>query len=172
MSAYYDVRLTNRSRTCFGFELDGVMYWYTSIPFGWSCAPFLFQLLISLFAGFLRRHGLILLIAYLDDLIGCGIARRFGRSAVDGTLAPAGFTLPVPKCDLWGSPERQALGLIVSAPRQCFLVPTDKARRFRDAASALAVAPSAQCAHYNNLPVGSSPCYRLFPPPWSTFETC
>lgn len=153
MSAYYHVRLTDRSRTCFGFELDGVMYWYTSIPFGWSCAPFLFQLLISLFAGFLRRHGLILLIAYLDDLIGCGTARPFGRSAVEDALISgwtisraaflAGFTLSVPKCELQGTPERRALGLIVSAPRQCFLVPADKARRFKDAASALAAAPSA-----------------------------
>ena len=56
---------------------------------------------------------------------------------------PYGIHLSVPECELWGSPERRALGLFVSAPRQCFPGPSRQGASLQRRKSSLATAPSA-----------------------------
>ena len=71
-SAYDGVRLTRESRQFFGLQFGGWFMQYTTLPFGWSIAPYIYQTIGMQVTSFLRSKGIINL-QYLDD-------RLFGPS--------------------------------------------------------------------------------------------
>jgi hypothetical protein len=67
-SGYHHIKISKDSRKYFGFLWEGNFYVYTVMPFGWKCAPFIFQSITSAVAVYLRSMGVASQV-YLDDFI-------------------------------------------------------------------------------------------------------
>lgn len=65
-SAYDGLMLSPGSRTFFGLQFGGYYMTYTTLPFGWSRSPLIYQSLGMLVTSFLREKGIITT-QYLDD---------------------------------------------------------------------------------------------------------
>ena len=72
VSGYFHVRLTETSRTYFGFEWEAVYYVYNVLNFGWKPAPYVYTSFSGEVAGFLRRLALRQLYL-LDDSLGAAL---------------------------------------------------------------------------------------------------
>ncbi|CAM9423391.1 unnamed protein product, partial [Heterosigma akashiwo] len=83
-SAYHHIKLCPSSFRYFGFSFENVVYVFTTLCFGWSLAPYIFQSFSDAIAGYCRRllrH--IGLLIYLDDswMTGDRRARQLGMEA-------------------------------------------------------------------------------------------
>ncbi len=75
-NGYFHVKLSDNSRTFFGFVWNDVYYVYNTLCFGWQLSPWVYSIFSGEFAGFMRRLRIPLLY-YLDDFLGGPI--RFGQ---------------------------------------------------------------------------------------------
>jgi len=142
VSGYFHVKLTECSRTFFGFQWDGVYYVYNVLNFGWKSAPYVYTCFSGETAGFLRRLGLRYLFL-LDDSFGTGLTRPAASASAAGGVAIAsvhaavfvvvsimvalGYFVHPTKSILLPSPSLRWLGLTVDVGKGEFAVPPDKA---------------------------------------------
>ncbi len=66
-SGYFHLSLHPEIRKYFRICYDGIIFEYTTLPFGWSFSPLLFQACTSALAKYLRRVYGTKVLVYLDD---------------------------------------------------------------------------------------------------------
>ena len=140
VSGYFHVRLTETSRTYFGFEWEAVYYVYNVLNFGWKPAPYVYTSFSGEVAGFLRRLALRQLYL-LDDSLGAALERlatgtrdedrrRSAGAAAFVTVSvmvALGYFVHPTKSVLVPAPALRWLGLLVRFDTGEFSVPEDKA---------------------------------------------
>mmetsp|Transcript_74836 Transcript_74836/g.200622 ORF Transcript_74836/g.200622 Transcript_74836/m.200622 type:complete len:681 (+) Transcript_74836:204-2246(+) len=139
--AYHHVDMHDSTWQFLGFEWDGRFYHFTVLPFGLSCAPRIFTVIMKTTVAYLRWQG-VRVMAYLDDLI-------FGaRSKIDAlrdahrmlrTLQDFGWLVNADKCVGLETAVQAfvALGTLVDLHRRKFLMTDRTMERIRTAASSL-----------------------------------
>ena len=65
-SGYDHVRLSMDSETYFGVQFAGFLFTYTTLPFGWSASPFVYQTIGMTVTSYLRSLG-VFNTQYIDD---------------------------------------------------------------------------------------------------------
>lgn len=143
-----------------GFEVNGVYYVYTALPFGLSVSPYVFTRVVKVFATFLRRpvfpNGLLFsasfaprkfvregfaCLVYLDDILI--LLRADGGTKVRLRLLFLildcfGVAINHAKSDFRPRRVREHLGIILDLRTRSFSVSDAKLHKLRGQAAALA----------------------------------
>ena len=140
-SAYDGVRLSPNSRHYFGVQFGGWWMTYTTLPFGWSLSPYIYQTIGMQVTSFFRSQGIIT-IQYLDDrLIGPNVldGKQSPREATTAamiktlaTLTSLGYTIALQKSTLQPSQSLTFLGLTIHSDARHFSIPEEKRETFKD----------------------------------------
>ncbi len=159
-SAYHAILLDEESQQLCGFELDGQYYVMRALPFGLNIAPALFQLSTEVFHAFLREHGCVRSMGFIDDS-AANAGAKHGQSAEERGRAVgwflcqasfcAGHTVAVLKSQLQPKPRMRHLGLWVDAGARTFEVPAEKLARFSALLQTLQVSGVAQVRELQRL---------------------
>ena len=139
-SAYDGVSLSISSRQYFGVQFGGWLMQYTTLPFGWSISPYVYQTIGMQVTTFLRSKGIITM-QYLDDrLFGPGLLTNGDnkRSTSDSLclgiaiLDSLGYTLALKKSTLEPTQCLTFLGLNVHTDTRNFSIPDEKRDSFKE----------------------------------------
>ena len=145
-SAYYGVAIPEEWQTLFGFHYEGHWYVYCVMPFGVSCGPFVFQLIISTFGGAMRewlRPVPFATIGYIDDL-GLGMPPEWCDPilwAFARAMCLGGMVVSIKKTPFMGSVRMRLLGLLLDTALWAYRVPDDKRKRLLDTLTTLLASP-------------------------------
>lgn len=142
-SGYFHIRLAPDTQGMFGFELDGIYYVYTVLPFGWSVSPYVYQTVSRCVSVFLRRLG-IADFTYLDDTAapsppGLALAHSYVKGVV---LTALGYFVELRKSHIIPAPTQQWLGFVVDLADRTFRVPEPKLVKFLALLDMLLAAPA------------------------------
>ena len=126
-SAYYHVEIHRRHWKYLGFEFEGKYYVFTCLPFGLSCAPFVFTMFAALTADTLRYELRLRVCSYIDDLL---LATEFldpqivKRALV--VVRSFGWSVNEAKCMLTLARRLKGLGFIIDTDLMVFEVPESR----------------------------------------------
>ena len=141
-SAYDGVSLSPNSREFFGVQFGGWFMRYTTLPFGWSLSPYIYQTIGMVVTNHLRRQGIVTL-QYLDDrfigpMLGGSHPILEPREATTratfctvATLSALGYTLALQKSVLQPTQTLRFLGFDVHADSRQFSIPEEKKLAFK-----------------------------------------
>lgn len=116
--AYYSVPIDYDHQKFFRFQFEGQVYQYTVLPNGFSPGPRKFTKLLKPIFAKLRKDFLILLAAYIDDLLilGLSIQECFNNlKHVIHSLTELGFCINVDKSIFMPSQVMEFLGFIIDS---------------------------------------------------------
>ena len=142
-SAYDGVSLTPASRDFFGVQFGGWFMRYTTLPFGWSLSPYIYQTIGMAVTSFLRGQGITTLQCLDDRFIGpmftseeapiSAWERTYNATTCTiATLSALGYTLALEKSVLSPSNELRFLGFNVHSDSRQFSIPEDKLESFQE----------------------------------------
>ena len=139
-SSYDHVKVTEDSRQLLGLAFQGWYFVYTTIPFGWKNAAFVYQTVNRQPISYLRRLSIVGFV-YIDDRLFEKYRRaRTSDELTQSLLAIAiacrlliwlGFTLSLKKSVFVPTQVIRFLGLLTDTIRQAFTVPEDKKLKCR-----------------------------------------
>jgi ribonuclease HI len=144
-SAYSHVTVQREFRPYLGFQYQGRLYRYRTMPFGLKTAPRVFTKILRPVAAYLREHYDTRLVIYMDDILLLATTREEAlrqTGLVRTLLERLGWTLSMEKCKLLPTHSMEFLGWIfdfetetirMTAKRRQRLL--ERVRWFRDAAS-------------------------------------
>ena len=127
-NGYWHVPLHPALWKYLAFQVHGVLYCFTHLPFGVAPACMVYSTIKQEILRGLRGWGLRL-VHYLDDLIGfqSSIERTaFLAASISRLLSLLGFTLNLKKCQLQPTSCPKFLGLVIDLVGRRFIVPADK----------------------------------------------
>lgn len=134
-SGYDHIALAQESKRFFGLMYDGWVMCYTTLPFGFKAACFIYQTVGGVVSSYLRGLGIPLL-QYIDDRL-IVVSNSKGKVptstylyATLQLLSRLGYTLSLSKCCLIPSTKVRFLGFIVDAEQRTFSLPEDKRMDF------------------------------------------
>ena len=136
-SGYHQVPVSAASSDYLGLRWQGKDYVWTTIPFGWSPACFIYQRLSSVAMSFLRKRGWHILV-YLDDIatkVDAAASPRDRYRAVWLFFAffyLAGYVISLPKANIPANPRMEILGFGLDTVSQSFFVPKKKLAAITD----------------------------------------
>lgn len=140
-SAYDGLSISLASRTYFGVEFGGWYMQYTTLPFGWSMSPFIYQTVGMQVTSFLRSKGIITL-QYLDDRLIGPIkssdnvspkqSTANATALVLATLSSLGYTMALNKSCLEPTQSLTFLGLKIHSDKRQFSIPEEKKLDFKE----------------------------------------
>ena len=146
---YFHVALAEETRRYFTFRVEGKLYRYVGMPFGWNLAPGIFTDLMEPMVRELRSPGWARggqmgtpgrVLWYLDDLLLCAQGIRATEELRDRAAqlcADLGLTLQREKCQWVPTQRLEHLGLVVDSARGRFGVGPAKLQRVRREAKEL-----------------------------------
>jgi hypothetical protein len=143
-AGYLHINLHPESYGYFGFQWQHDYFEFCTLPFGFSCACFIYDTLSGIVAAYLRTFGLTV-IHYIDDegvAVSSTLPPPMQRAVVAANAAVAylaGFTISPEKSLFDPVPAIHLLGFIVDAARQCFEVPQAKLQAIWDFLDTLSV---------------------------------
>ena len=148
-SAYTHILIHPRHRRFMGFRFHGQYYVMCGLPFGLSCAPWLFTCFNRVVCQFIRRtiRVPLPLLAYIDDFVASLRSRDFDTmSKVLGIIRSFGFLVNEAKCKLELLRQMEALGFVIDATTMTFWLPARRLDRVAAAAAAVRQALPAPAA--------------------------
>jgi hypothetical protein len=134
MNAFKHVQVAKQDRAYLAFTVDNVIFQWTTLPFGLSWSPLLFQRALRPCIEQLRRIG-IRLVVYMDDiLIGADTPEELDASVVKTleVLRSAGWAVAKDKVYPWAHEQLRFLGLLVDLKQNKLRVPKSKASKLQD----------------------------------------
>jgi hypothetical protein len=131
--AYLHVPLHPQIRPRFRYRLQGKLYQWTTIPFGFKDSPRMFQKLIIEAISPLRQQGLRL-VAYLDDILLISPSHsqclKEANTLVSHLLS-LGFVINLEKSELAPAQQKVFLGTLIDTQLMQFSLPKGKLQAFR-----------------------------------------
>ena len=149
-SGYDHIRLTESSRSYFGFQWEGWWFVCATLPFGWKESPFIYHNVGLAASGYFRSLGIPCSL-YIDDRLNGELLTSSGpwskppsqRSEsfsfnaakaaifiVLSTLVKLGYTIGISKSCLNPVQYLVYLGFIVDSQKQAFILPKEKISAF------------------------------------------
>ena len=145
---FHCIQIDPEYRKYFTFEIDGQLWQYAVIPFGWTNSPYVFVKTMRPVVNFFRSHvahenvgrkvyyhstrgrhlspGNLRCLPYMDDflfLFRTEGEASLGATFLDSILTDLGLTRSIKK-SVWTPTQRiDHLGLTIDLKRGCFLVP-------------------------------------------------
>jgi hypothetical protein len=131
-AGYHHVALARSLWPLMGFQLEGVMYCFTCLPFGLSQAPYVFTRIMQCVHAVPRSWG-YRMTDMVDD--GANIARPAALLQKENRdvlflQAAVGLVHAWDKCKIHPASQQVFLGFVVDLHHRSFLVPEHKLQRF------------------------------------------
>lgn len=126
--AYFSISIEKSSRKFLRFYFDEKYFEFNCLPFGLSCAPYIFTKILKPVAQYLRERG-ILVVIYLDDLIIMAKTANLCKKHTNTAkliLENLGFILNIKKCQLDPSSVCKFLGVIIDSKEYSLKLPEEK----------------------------------------------
>jgi hypothetical protein len=147
-AGYHHVDMHPEAVPYLAFKWAGVIYAFTSLPFGLATAPWAFTKITRLLVKRWRTCGIACL-GYIDDFLIATPSYTGMLAALHSTVLPdlhtAGLQLSMDKCQLEPAQTGSYLGVIVDSARGVFRMANDKRQRIlRRISDILATAPVCQ----------------------------
>ncbi|MEC7000895.1 MAG: reverse transcriptase domain-containing protein, partial [Actinomycetota bacterium] len=139
-SAYTHILIHPKHRRFMGFRFRGRYYVMAGLPFGLSCAPWLFTCFNRVVCQYIRRtlRTPLPLLAYIDDFVGSLPWQDFETMyEVLAIIRSFGFLVNEEKCRLELLQRMEALGFILDTLTMSFWIPDRRLDRVRSAAMAV-----------------------------------
>ena len=140
-SGYDHVALSEDSMRYFGLMYDGWVMCYTTLPFGFKAACYIYQTIGMLVSSYLRNLGMPIL-QYIDDRLIVASSKLKGVTpdhslyAVLQLMHRLGYTFSLAKCCFTPTTQIRFLGFVVDSASRSFSLPEDKKVEFCDLLSA------------------------------------
>lgn len=125
-AGYHQLKMHPDTFTFLGIMFEGVVYYYTVLPFGLSSACKVYTQLMTAVYRPLRLHGQRCTFLIDDALFALSDQARSHSLVIIQVLSALGFFLSLNKCALSPAKQGKFLGLIVNTALLRFEVPTDK----------------------------------------------
>ena len=131
-NAYMSIPIHPDHQRFLGFEFEGQVYVFRTLPFGLNAAPWLFTKVMIECLAPLRAKG-YRVFGYIDDLFIAELSSRATTTVINIVrhLRRCGWLINLKKSDLEPKAEIGYLGFLVNAPRQMVFVPEAKLARAR-----------------------------------------
>ncbi len=131
--AYFAVPISEPDRKSLRFRWNNQTYQFNCLPFGLSCAPWVFTKTTKAVAAVLREMG-VRIIMYIDDMLIMAESETLLRDHVKGVvylLENLGFVINLPKSSL--EPKRiiDFLGFQIDSTSMELKLPGDKIKNIR-----------------------------------------
>ena len=126
--AYYLIPIHESCRKFLRFRFNNVLYEFVCLPFGLSCAPFVFTKTMKVIVRYLRSLGYSSII-YLDDILCIEDSFEKCKDNINVTvqlLEYLGFLINNKKSCLTPSKQCQFLGVIIDTERYAIVLPDEK----------------------------------------------
>ena len=133
--AYLSVPLYYHHRKLVAFCWRGLLWRFTSLPFGLSSAPFMFTKLMKPIVATLRKLG-IRLILYLDDMLVMAAAKEEVRKHLATALElliALGFVINMKKSVTHPEQVMKFLGFVLDSNRMSISLPNQKLKSLQRA---------------------------------------
>ena len=127
--AYFSVPMSEDAYDFLGFMFEGIVYSYTCLCFGLSAAPRVFTKMLKAVLNFLRLRLLILISAYLDDMLLQASTAEEAFQHVQVTilvLSCLGYEVNFKKSSLVPSTRIEHLGFVLDTKLMTIEVPEKK----------------------------------------------
>ena len=112
------------------FRRKGQMYQFNCLPFGLSCAPWVFTKITKAVAAVLREMG-VRIIIYIDDMLIMAESETLLRDHIIYLLENLGFMIDFPKSSLESKRTMEFLGFQVDSTSMELKLPGDKIKNIR-----------------------------------------
>ena len=126
--AYYLIPIAKEDRKYLRFYFQSELFEFTTLPFGLSCAPYIYTKLMKPIVAFLRKLGFLSVI-YLDDLLLMGKNYSDCMENINftiTTLNKLGFVVNYKKSNIFPSMNCTFLGLCLDSEKMTIELPKDK----------------------------------------------
>ena len=134
-SGYDHVALASNSFQYFGLMFNGWVMTYTTLPFGFKPACFIYQSIGMIVSSYLRSLGVPIL-QYIDDrlvVVGRTTSKLHPDNSIYAVLQlmhRLGYTFSLSKCCLTPTTTIRFLGFVLDSVARTFSVPQDKKEDF------------------------------------------
>jgi hypothetical protein len=131
--AYFAVPISEPDKKYLRFRWKGQMYQFNCLPFGLSCAPWVFTKITKAVAAVLREMG-VRIIMYIDNMLIMAESETLLRDHVKGVvylLENLGFVINSPKSSLEPETTIEFLGFQVDSTSMELKLPGDKIKNIR-----------------------------------------
>ena len=131
--AYFAVPISEPDKKYLRFRWKSQMYQFNCLPFGLSCAPWVFTKITKAVAAVLREMG-VRIIMYIDDMLIMAESETLLRDHVKGVvylLENLGFVINFPKSSLEPKRALEFLGFQVDSMSMELKLPGDKIKNIR-----------------------------------------
>ena len=142
-AGYSHMSTSENSQPYFGFQFGGWLFCYTTLPFGFKAAAFVYQTVGMQVTSYLRALGMTTM-QYIDDRMSAtAVSRLSGHqhdiSLLDGPrlvyvlveiMTRLGYTFSLKKSQLIPSTRIKFLGFYVDSDKEAFILPDDKKEKF------------------------------------------
>ena len=131
--AYFTVPMHPSHQSYLRFMVGQEHYQFTCLPFGLSCAPWVFTKVMKPIAIFLRSMG-VRMIIYIDDILLMGNSPEQVESHLETLiflLTNLGFIINTPKSIMTPTQEIEYLGLVVNSTTLHLRLPGEKLHHIR-----------------------------------------
>ena len=131
--AYLHVPLHPLIRLWFRYRVQGTLYQWCTLPFGFRDAPRTFQKLVVEAVTPLRQQG-VRLVVYLDDILVMAQSQSQCRNDIRRLVAlllRLGFVINLAKSELAPSQHKVFLGTLIDSISMQFFLPRSKIKSFK-----------------------------------------
>ena len=138
-NAYFAVPISDPDKKYLRFRWKDQTYQFNCLPFGLSCAPWVFTKITKAVTPVLREMG-IRLIIYIDDILVMAESENLLKDHIQGTiylLENLGFVINFPKSLLEPKQIIEFLGFLVDSCNMELKLPGDKLKNIRGEARKL-----------------------------------
>ena len=131
-NAYMSIPIHPDHQRFLGFQFEGKVYVFKTLPFGLNAAPWIFTKVMHECLAPLRAKG-YRVFGYIDDIFIAAPAGKATSTVIDIVrhLRRCGWLINLKKSELVPQPEVLYLGFMVNAPRMMVSVPEAKLARAR-----------------------------------------
>lgn len=126
--AYYLVPIKKSHRKYLRFKINDCLFEYNCLPFGLSCAPWIFTKILKPVMAMLREKGFLSVI-YLDDILLLGKTKKECESNIKETLKlfeHLGFLINYKKSNLIPNNVCKYLGFLYNSKDMSLSLPNEK----------------------------------------------
>ena len=135
--AYFTIPIHRSSRSVLRFSIQNRLYQFTCLPFGLSCAPWVFTKTLKPVLTLLRELG-VRLMAYIDDILVLAETVEMAKDHTIGLiylLENLGFRIHPEKAVTTPTQEIEFLGMVVDSKTVELRLPGQKLRKIRQEAA-------------------------------------
>jgi hypothetical protein len=148
MNAFKHVQVDPKDRKWLAFAVDDTVFQWTTLPFGLSWSPTLFQRALQPTIDKLRGEG-VKIVVYMDDIfVGANSAEELDEHTARTitVLSEDGWSVAKDKVYPWAHEKLRFLGLLVDLESRKLRVPKSKARKLEELCKAAVECPSGRVA--------------------------